>query len=86
VFSLDEWVRVVISLKAGYRATLLPVRAAARRADRESQGSLDSNTGWLVTAEATAWGVLPCDDDAAHDHNAQMAAVRPIHGERVTST
>ena len=46
----------------------IAARTAARRADRESQGSLDSTTGWLVTAaRRPLGGLLPCEDDTVHE-------------------
>jgi hypothetical protein len=39
-----------------------------------------------VLPPVPGWGLLPCENDAAHDSNAQKPTVRRRLGERVKST
>jgi hypothetical protein len=48
----------------------------------------DKKARWgnRVLPPVPGWGLLPCENDAAHDSNAQKPTVRRRLGERVKST
>jgi hypothetical protein len=78
--------RVSIPRNAGF---LLPISLSIGNkplAARQLRYDKKARWGNPVLPPVPGWGLLPCENDAAHDSNAQKPTVRRRLGERVKST